>query len=91
MCRPKSEGGLGFRDLSIFNSSLLAKQFWRLHTHSQSLLARSFKAKYYPSSSVSEAKVGFNPSYARRSIWSSRSILDLGVRWHIGDGKYVKL
>lgn len=91
LCRPKGEGGLGFRDLSLFNSALLAKQLWHLHTHPHSLLARSLKAKYFPSSSIWETSVGFNPSYAWRSMWSSRSLLEMGTRWRIGDGKSVKV
>ncbi|WJX66076.1 hypothetical protein P8452_50669 [Trifolium repens] len=32
ICRPKSEGGLGIRDLRLVNSSLLAKWRWKLLT-----------------------------------------------------------
>lgn len=45
LCKPKSKGGFGFRDLRSFNLALLAKQGWRLITHQDSLMARVFKAR----------------------------------------------
>ena len=63
LCKAKDGGGLGFRDLHLFNLALLAKQGWRLIQNPHSLVARVLKAKYYPSTSFLNAKLGHNPSF----------------------------
>ncbi|KAA3469492.1 reverse transcriptase [Gossypium australe] len=40
MCRSKEEWGMGFRNMSQFNISLLAKQGWRIINNEESLVAR---------------------------------------------------
>lgn len=42
-------GGLGFRNMQIFNKAMLAKQAWRVMNNSGTLMARVLKGKYYPS------------------------------------------
>ena len=91
LCKAKDGGGLGFRDLHLFNLALLAKQGWRLVQNPHSLVARVLKAKYYPSTSFLNAKLGHNPSFTWRSIWNSREVLQLGLQWRVGDRKHISI
>ena len=64
LCQPKSEGDMGFKDLSLFNEALLAKQVWRLIHNKQSLCYRVFKEKFFPNCSIMEATTSSIGSYA---------------------------
>jgi hypothetical protein len=91
MGKGKEKGGLGFRDLELFNLAMLAKQGWRLIQNLESLVARIMKAKYYPNSNFLDAEIGRNPSYAWRSIWNSKNLLKEGLIWRVGDGTQIKI
>lgn len=79
LIKPKNKGGLGFRDLTILNKALLAKQVWRFIVNPNSLTAKVFKAWYYTHMNVMEAPLGSNPSYIWRSMCWSRDILHNGL------------
>ena len=62
MTRPKGMGGLGFRDIELFNLALLAHQCWCILQEPTTLSAKILKALYYPNSSILEAPLGSWPS-----------------------------
>ena len=46
ICRRKEEGGLGYRDLHVFNLAMLARQGWRILQNPNSLCAQALMAPY---------------------------------------------
>ena len=91
MCMPKSEGGMGFKDLKAFNLALLAKQGWRLNQHPDSFTHRVFKAKYFVECTFMEAQVGKKPSYVWRSLMAAKETIEVGSRWLIENGRKVNI
>ncbi|VFQ80658.1 unnamed protein product [Cuscuta campestris] len=91
MTIPTKFGGLGFRSIRMFNGSMLGKQGWRFLTKPSSLVARVFKARYFPNNSFLEAELGRQPSYCWKSILSAQEILRSGIRRRIGDGRETHL
>lgn len=82
---------MGFRDFTIFNKALLAKQVWRIWSQLECLVAKIMEAKYFPGGTILEASVGRRPSYAWRSIIGSRNIVKEGLVWQVGNGKQVRI
>jgi hypothetical protein len=50
----KSEGGMGFRDLHNFNLAMIAKQGWNIMAKPHTLVAKIYKSRYFPNSSLFE-------------------------------------
>ena len=75
MCDPKCEGGMGFKELSLFNEALLAKKTWRLLQNKNSLFYRVFKTRFFLDCSIMEAKEGHGGSYALKRILKGRSVI----------------
>jgi hypothetical protein len=87
----KRHGGMGFKDLAAFNVAMLGKQGWKFQTVLDTLVAKVFKAKYFPNSKFLGSKLGQNPSFVSRSIFSAKLVVGKGARWRIGAGFDIPL
>jgi hypothetical protein len=87
----KGRGGLGFKDLQIFNQALLARQAWRLIQFPYSLCARLFKAKYYPRGCLIDTVFSANSSYTWQSIIHGLELLKQGILWRVGCGSQIRI
>ncbi|XP_060961202.1 uncharacterized protein LOC133031689 [Cannabis sativa] len=89
VCQPKSKGGLGFKDLRLFNQAMVAKQVWRLLHSPNSLAGRVLKCKYFPTTSILEAKDRQGSSHLWSSLMWGLELLQSGLRKVVGDGQSV--
>jgi hypothetical protein len=88
---PKYLGGLGFRDLQLFNQAMLGRQGWRLLTEPDTFCARVLKGRYFPFTDFWHASCPRSASYTWRSILHGKKLLEKGVTWGIGNGKSVQI
>ncbi|KAA3461315.1 Cyclopropane-fatty-acyl-phospholipid synthase [Gossypium australe] len=56
-------GGLGFRDLHLFNLALLGRQVWMLLNHRDTLCYQVISSKYFPNDDLFHPKAVDKPSY----------------------------
>lgn len=89
LCKPKCQGGMGFRRLSAFNKALVAKHVWRIIHSPNSLMARVLKARYLKNSDIMLAGLGNNPSFVWRSLLWGRDLINKGLYWRVGDGQHI--
>ena len=78
---------MGFRDIAMFNDSLLAKP---LH-NSDSLFYKFFKSCFFPTCFIMEAKKSQAGSHAWTNILHGRDVTFRGCQWRIGNGKLVSI
>ncbi|CAO2192714.1 unnamed protein product [Urochloa humidicola] len=89
--KSKGQGGLGFRDLALFNQALLARQAWRLVERPDSLCARVLKAKYYPNGNLLDTAFPVCQSPTWKAIVHGLELLKKGIVWKIGSGTNIRI
>ena len=91
MTLSKKKGGLGFRDLYLFNKAMLARQAWRLLVKPETLCAQVLRAKYFKNTSLLLCTAREGISYSWRSILQGIELLKHGLIWRIGNGDHVNI
>lgn len=91
LCKPKDEGGMGFRHLYAFNLAMLAQQGWRILTEPTSLVSKLLQAKYFSTSSFLHASVSPHDSIAWKSLCAAKEVIEGGTQWQVGDGTNIDI
>ncbi|KAL4369017.1 hypothetical protein GQ457_05G022090 [Hibiscus cannabinus] len=82
---------MGFKDLHLFNISLLGKQLWRLLSAPGSLLYRTLRAKYFPDEDLLLASAPARSSFAWKGLHHAMSHLQDRFYWTLGIDSQVRL
>ncbi|KAL8088880.1 hypothetical protein AgCh_038591 [Apium graveolens] len=91
LCNHKSARCMGFRNFRDFNVAMLRKQAWRMITILDALVTKMHSARYFDNGSFFYAKLGHNPSFIWRSIWESRDLIMVGIRWRVYSGEGINI
>lgn len=84
LTKAKGEGGMGFRDMPLFNQAMLGKQGWRLLVRPDSLCASVLKGKYFPNCDFLVASRKRKCSETWRAILHGRDALVKGMIRRVG-------
>lgn len=91
MGQAKARGGVGFRDLSCFNSAMIGKQGWRLLKDPQSLVAQIHTEKYFRHSQLMDVPIRKSSSLIWRIIRATMEEVKEGLVWRVGNDKSINI
>lgn len=75
LCMSKGMGGMGFKDLRLFNLAILGRRIWRLVNHEDTLCYSVLSSKYFFDGNPFNPKVVDKPSFAWTSLSVAASVL----------------
>lgn len=79
MAQSKENGGLGFRDLYIFNRAMLSRQVWCSLLDPHSLCARVLNARYFLDGNLLKGTSKPDISYTWRIILKGAHLVKQGI------------
>ncbi|GJT58610.1 RNA-directed DNA polymerase, eukaryota, reverse transcriptase zinc-binding domain protein, partial [Tanacetum coccineum] len=89
VCRPKVQGGLGFKPMHKWNEVLLISQLWKLIDKKESLWVKWVSTVKLKGKSIWEAEINNNDSHGWKELMRIRDKIKPYVKFRIGDGKSI--
>ncbi|XP_019108065.1 uncharacterized mitochondrial protein AtMg00310-like [Beta vulgaris subsp. vulgaris] len=84
---PRGQGGLGIRNIGIFNSALLMKKAWRVNQNPHLLLSRVYHRNNSPGHSL--LRRFRQSSWGRNKIVMAADLLEHHNCWKVGNGRNI--
>jgi hypothetical protein len=88
---PKSQGGMGFRDMHTFNVALLGKQAWRIIMNPNSLCSQVLRTRYLHNQDFMTAVPPRAASRTWRAVLAGRDALRVGLIKRVGSGETISI
>jgi hypothetical protein len=88
---PKNQGGMGFRDMQVFNAALLGKHAWRILMKPNSLCSQVLRTRYLHNQELMTANAPRAASKTWHAILVGREALKLGLIKRVGSGQSISI
>lgn len=89
ICQTYDKGGLGIRNLKLFNQSLLLKAVWQVASNSDKIWVQVVRAKYFSRRGFWGVSGTRDVSRLWRSIQKLKPFFREQILWHVGDGQTI--
>ncbi|GJV43096.1 putative ribonuclease H-like domain-containing protein, partial [Tanacetum coccineum] len=86
-CRPKSHGGLGLKDLEIWNKALLVKHIWNLAAKKDTLWVKWFSTVKLNGKNFWEVNADVNDSWGWKNLLLIRNEVAKNIWYKLGNGE----
>nr|GEW28659.1 RNA-directed DNA polymerase, eukaryota, reverse transcriptase zinc-binding domain protein [Tanacetum cinerariifolium] len=91
VCKPKNQGGLGIKDLGVWNEVLMVKHLWNVAVKKDTLWVKWIYMEKLKGKSIWKAQHDSQSSVGWKNIMSLRDKVRKHIRRKLGNGKSVNV